>query len=70
MSGDKSQLPLPLIERKHANTLISQRAKDGYINATAMCKAANRRFHDYGRIGTTEAFIRELVTATGIPQRN
>jgi len=32
-----------------------------------MCKAANRRFYDYARIGPTQAFITELSSETGIP---
>jgi hypothetical protein len=63
----KEQLPLPLIARTHAETVISQRAKDGYINATAMCKAANKLFNDYSRLSTTEAFVKELGAVTGIP---
>jgi hypothetical protein len=67
MTTEKKQVALPLIERKHANTPINQRAKDGYINATAMCKAAKKRFHDYSRLNTSEAFVRELTLVTGIP---
>src|SRR5262249_19204458 len=40
---------------------------DGYINATAMCKAAGKQIHDYARIGPTQAFIKELSSETGIP---
>ena len=63
----KQQLPLPLIEAEYANTLISQRAKDGYINATAMCKAANRQFKHYNENAATKAFVTELSTEAGIP---
>ena len=47
--------------------VINQRAKDGYINATAMCKAAGKRFFDFHRLDTTEAFLDALMTETGIP---
>lgn len=60
-------MQLPLIQRQHENTLITQRAKDGYINATAMCKAANRKMNDYSRLSTTAAFLEALGAETGIP---
>ena len=47
--------------------IIQQRAKDGYIDATAMCAAAGKKFNDYSRIGPTQAFIAELCTETGLP---
>ena len=58
---------MPLIARKVENRVIQQRATDGYINATAMCKAAGKRFHDYSRLGTTRAFLQALEAETGIP---
>jgi KilA-N domain len=68
-SDEKKQLPLPLplIKRQHANTLISQRAKDGYINATAMCKAAGRHFKHYNENANTKAFVAALAAEAGIP---
>ena len=67
MASEKAQFSLPLIERKHDATLISQRAKDGYINATAMCKAANRQFKHYNENATTKAFAAALSAEVGIP---
>jgi hypothetical protein len=61
------QLPLPLIERKHANKLISQRAKDGYINATAMCEAAGRPWSRYWETRTSREFAEALSADLGIP---
>ncbi len=58
---------LPVIQHEVRNELIDQRAVDGYINATAMCQAAGRRFNDYTRLDGTKAFIRALSTETGIP---
>lgn len=40
--------------------LIGQRPTDGYINATAMCKAAGKRWNDYRRLQTTQDFLAEL----------
>lgn len=58
---------LPVIQHEVRNELIDQRANDGYINATAMCKAAGRRFNDYARLDGTRAFVRALSTETGFP---
>ena len=64
---DDAQLALPLIEHELENALIPQRAKDGYIDATAMCKAAGKNWADYRRIGPTNAFLDELNFETGLP---
>ncbi|MCO8017528.1 KilA-N domain-containing protein [Brevundimonas diminuta] len=64
---ENSQPRLDLIPHDYRGEIIGQRAKDGFINATAMCKAAGKRFNDYARLGTTEAFVAELVRETGIP---
>lgn len=61
------QLELALISHEIENTLIHQRAADGYVNATAMCKAVGKDFYDYSRLKTTIAFIEELSSDTGIP---
>lgn len=67
MTINKQQLPLPLIQHQHANTLITQRAKDGYINATAMCRAANRPWSRYWELKTSQEFAAALSTDLGIP---
>lgn len=61
------QLSLSLIPHKVENSLIHQRAVDGYVNATAMCKAVGKQFNDYTRIGPTKEFLAELSSETGIP---
>jgi hypothetical protein len=61
------QLALTLINRQIENNFIPQRAADGYINATAMCKAVGKNFADYRRNVTTEAFLSELSSVMGIP---
>ena len=63
----KDQLPLPYIPHAVDGVVISQRRLDGYVNATAMCQAARRRFNDYTRTAATQAFLVELVSATGNP---
>ncbi|MCL2216665.1 MAG: KilA-N domain-containing protein, partial [Defluviitaleaceae bacterium] len=62
------QLTLPgFIERKTENQIISQRVTDGYVNATAMCKAAGKQMKHYNELLTTKAFILELSSVVGIP---
>ena len=61
------QLELALISHQIENTLILQRAVDGYVNATAMCKAVGKNFADYRRLGATVAFFDELAGSMGIP---
>lgn len=62
-----SQYNLVLIEHEVENELMYQRAEDGYVNATAMCKAADKLFADYGRLATTKAYLNELSGSMGIP---
>lgn len=61
------QLNLELIPHKVGREIIEQRARDGYINATAMCKAAQREFKHYNENRTTRAFVAALSTEVGIP---
>lgn len=61
------QLALALITHQIENTVIPQRANDGYINATLMCKAVGKLFADYRRLGSTDAFLTELARSMGIP---
>jgi len=58
---------LALIPHKVENSLINQRAVDGYVNATAMCTVVGKKFNDYSRLKTTQDFISELHGVTGIP---
>lgn len=56
------------IDRLADNDIITQRITDGYINATAMCKAANKTWSDYVRLTGTKAFISELSSVLQISQ--
>jgi hypothetical protein len=40
------------------------------INATALCKAGNKKFHDYIRLKTTQEFLQTLESVEGIPSNN
>ena len=61
------QSEMPLIVHETSNQLVQQRANDGYINATAMCKAAGKQFNDYARLKSTKPFVHALRDETGIP---
>lgn len=61
------QTHLDLIPHKAQGALIYQRPKDGYINATAMCRAAGRRWNHYVSNATTTSFVNALAADTGIP---
>lgn len=61
------QLQAGFVDRLADNDIISQRVSDGYINATAMCKSVGKLIADYGRLASTNAFLEELSSDTGIP---
>ncbi|KHD06930.1 hypothetical protein PN36_23905 [Candidatus Thiomargarita nelsonii] len=42
------------ITREFKDIKIRQRANDGYLDATAMCKATGKMFADYRRLKTTQ----------------
>lgn len=56
-----------LIERDIDGDIIHQRPQDGYINATAMCKAAGKFFANYKENKTTKEFLEALSVDIGIP---
>jgi hypothetical protein len=60
-------MPLDLIHHESDGTVIDQRTGDGYINATALCKASGKLWSDYRRNGNTTAFLAELESDMGIP---
>jgi hypothetical protein len=61
------QISLPLVTYEIERELVHQRVRDGYVNATAMCKAAGKLFGDYARLKTTDPFQEELSAVMGIP---
>ena len=58
---------MPLIRHEVKDSVIDQRATDGYVNATAMCRVAGKQFHDYSRTKPTKEFLRVLEAETGRP---
>ena len=61
------QFSLTLIPHKVQDSIVEQRATDGYINATAMCKAADKLMADYNRLNSSKEFLIELSSDMGIP---
>ena len=61
------QLNLTLITHKVQDSIVEQRAKDGYINATAMCQAAGKKISHYFENAGYKAFLLELSSDAGIP---
>ena len=60
------QYSFELITHEVAKSLIQQRNGDGYINATQLCQAAGKRWHNYIRNETTGNFMRALSEKTRI----
>lgn len=58
---------LPIITRKFKDSLIRQRAVDGYLSATDMCKAVEKSFSDYRRSKASEEVVQSIISTTGIP---
>lgn len=61
------QLDLNLIHHVSEGAIIDQRTGDGYINATALCKAAGKTWSEYRRNSNTIAFLAELEVDSKIP---
>lgn len=61
------QYSLTLIPHQVKNTVVDQRAHDGYVNATALCKAAGKEWAHYASNKTTKDFLDELSSDLGIP---
>lgn len=56
-----------LIPHKAQGATIYQRPADGYINATAMCRAAGKQFKHYNENRATKDFVDALGSEVGIP---
>ena len=64
--NNADQYELPMIPHAIDESSINQRAIDGYINATEMCKAAGKRFNNYSQLSTSKDYLKELSLDTGI----
>lgn len=58
---------MDIIKREANNLPIEQRQADGYLNATALCKAAGKRFNNYYQLESTNEYLQALQVDTGIP---
>ena len=67
-SKNTNQLEFNFIKHEIENQLICQRSADGYVNATAMCKAAGKEWSNYKQLESTKEFIVELSSSLGIPR--
>lgn len=54
------QYSLELITHQVASSFVQQRASDGYVNATDLCSAAKKRWHQYVSQESTGQFLRAL----------
>lgn len=61
------QYSLSLISHQVQNSIVEQRASDGYINATAMSKAAGKKIANYSENDSTKQFLQALSADIGIP---
>ena len=52
--------------RSWNNTPISRRTTDGYVNATAMCKANGKRWKDYRESDRCQLYLDALESVAGI----
>jgi len=58
---------MALLPHTYQGSLIQQRADDGYINASAMCKASGKLWADYARLAQTKSYFDALARSMGIP---
>jgi hypothetical protein len=59
--------PIAYEESKFGEAAIHQRKTDGYLNATDMCKANNKKYNDWYRLDSTKEYLNELSSDTGYP---
>lgn len=55
-----------LVSRSWNGTPISRRTTDGYVNATAMCRANEKRWNDYRESNRCQEYLDALEGVTGI----
>jgi len=65
--SDDRQLLFPLIEHKVESISVDQRANDGYVNATELCRASGKQLGHYLENKATKDFLNELSSDIGIP---
>lgn len=63
----KALSPTNCMEMRHWNGTAISRRPDGYVNATAMCKANGKHLPHYMANDRTDAYIAALAPVVGIP---
>jgi hypothetical protein len=56
-----------MISRDFYGATIRQRSSDGYLDATAMCKATGKLLADYKRLKSTKEYLKAFSSDMGIP---
>lgn len=56
-----------LIVHRVENHVVQQSQEDGYVHATALCKAAGKQFGHYHENKTTKDFLKAISLDIGIP---
>jgi hypothetical protein len=54
------------VVRDFREVAIYQRKNDRFMDATAMCKATGKVWHEYWRLSSTKEFLAALTTVTGL----
>jgi len=60
-------MPHDLVSRAWNGTPISRRTADGYVNATAMCKANSKEWKHYFETDRAHRYLEALEGSVGIP---
>ena len=63
----KAHDSLPILFHSVEQVDIGQRAIDGYVNATALCKAAGKLWGHYWQTQSAKDFVQTLSSVIGIP---
>lgn len=66
--SDPTQQQLALIPHAYEGEVISQRSSDGYINATAMCRAVSKEWSKYRELKSTREFFPALALDLGLTE--
>ena len=67
MNENNGELCFPLINYKLKNKIISIKIDDGYVNASALCAAADKKMSNYKKSEKTKQFLKFLSENKGIP---
>ncbi len=65
-SNVSSPAPFELVTRSWNGTPISRRTTDGYVNATAMCKANGKQWSKYRESDRCQTYLDALAETSGI----